>query len=150
MMTSTLEHDLASSRVDLESARRELLDVLGPLTDRDLDRAPRGHWPVRRVLEHVIWHEQIYVRMAAHIRGAPNPGEMPDNTPSSIADALDKLAASRSALLAALERIDDETFYKLTKMGYEEYSIFSMLENEANHEREHAAQIKKTLESVLP
>jgi hypothetical protein len=34
-------------------------------------------------------------------------------------------------------------------MGYEEYSIFSMLENEANHEREHAAQIRKTLDAAL-
>jgi hypothetical protein len=144
-VTSDLDRDLASSHLDLESARRELLDALSPLSDADLDRAPRGHWPVRRVLEHVIWHEQIYVRMVAHIRGAPNPGEMPDNTPSSVADALERLAASRSALLAAIEGIDDEAFYKLTKMGYEEYSCFSMLENEANHEREHAAQISKTL-----
>lgn len=146
-MTTDFARDLASSRLDLESARRELLDALSPLSDTDLDRAPRGHWPVRRVLEHVIWHEQIYVRMVAHIRGALNPGEMPDNTPSSVADALDRLAASRSALLAAIEGIGDEAFYKLTKMGYEEYSVFSMLENEANHEREHAAQIKKTLTS---
>ena len=145
-MTTDFARDLTSSRLDLESARRELLDALSPLSDADLDRAPRGHWPVRRVLEHVIWHEQIYVRMVAHIRGAPNPGEMSDNTPSSVADALERLPASRRALLAAIEGIDDETFYKLTKMGYEEYSCFSMLENEANHEREHAAQIKKTLD----
>jgi hypothetical protein len=149
-MSSQLEQDIAASRANMDAARRELLDVLSPLTDADLARAPRGHWPVRRVLEHVIWHEQIYVRMAAHIRGASNPGEMPDNTPSTIADALDKLSASRSALLAAIDGIDEESFYKLTKMGYEEYSIFSMLENEANHEREHAEQIKKTLESVPP
>jgi len=144
-MTTDFERDLANSRADLDAARRELLDALSPLTHADLDRAPRGHWPVRRVLEHVIWHEQIYVRMAAHIRGAPGPGDMPDNTPSSVADALERLAGSRSALLAAIDGIDDETFYKLAKMGYEEYSCYSMLENEANHEREHAAQIKKTL-----
>jgi len=35
----------------------------------------------------------------------------------------------------------------LGKMGFEEYSIVSMLENESNHEREHAAQIKKTLDN---
>ena len=144
-MTTDFERDLAAARADLDDARRELLDVLSPLTDADLDRAPRGHWPVRRVLEHVIWHEQIYVRMLAHIRGAASPGEMPDNTPSSVTDALERLAASHSALLALLEGIDDEMFYKLIKMGYEEYSCYSMLENEANHEREHAAQIRKTL-----
>lgn len=144
-MTTELDRDLANSRAELDSARRELLDVLSPLSDTDLDRAPRGHWPVRRVLEHVIWHEQIYVRMVAHLRGAPSPGEMPDNTPSSINDAIVRLSESRRALLDGIDGVDEERFYKLGKMGYEEYSIFSMLENEVNHEHEHAAQIKKTL-----
>jgi hypothetical protein len=30
-------------------------------------------------------------------------------------------------------------------MGHEEYSVISLLENEINHEREHAAQITTTL-----
>ena len=107
--------------------------------------APRGQWPVRRVLEHVIWHEQVYVRMAAHMRGQPSPGDMPDYTPSTVSDAIEKLAESRRALLDGIEGVDEETFYRLGKMGFEEYSIVSMLENESNHEREHAAQIKKTL-----
>ena len=143
-MTTDFDRDLASSRANLDSARRELLAVISSLSDADLDPAPRGHWPVRRVLEHVIWHEQIYVRMIAHLRALPSPGDMPDNTPSSISDAVERLAASRHALLDGVAGVDEETFYKLGKMGYEEYSIFSMLENEANHEREHA---KKTLGS---
>ena len=144
-MTTDFARDLSASRADLDAARRELLDVLSPLSDADLDRAPRGHWPVRRVLEHVIWHEQIYVRMVAHLRGAASPGDMTDHTPSNAANARELLEESRKALLAGIDGIDEETFYKLGKMGYEEYSCFSMLENEANHEREHAAQIKKTL-----
>ena len=145
-MTQEFDRDLANSRAELDSARCELLDVLSPLSDADLDRAPRGHWPVRRILEHVIWHEQIYVRMAAHMRGAPSPGDMPDYTPSGVANALQLLGESRKALLDGIDGVDEETFYKLGKMGYEEYSIFSMLENEVNHEHEHAAQIKKTLD----
>lgn len=144
-MTSELDRDLANSRTELDAARRALFDVLSPLSDADLDRAPRGHWPIRRVLEHVIWHEHIYVRMIAHLRGAPSPGEMPENTPSSISDAIERLAESRRALLVGIDGVDEETFYKLGKVGYEEYSIFSMLENEANHEHEHATQISKTL-----
>ena len=144
-MTSEFDRDLANSHTDLDSARRALLDVLSSLSDAYLDRAPRGQWPVRRVLEHVIWHEQVYVRMAAHMRGQPSPGEMPDYTPSSKANALELLHESRRALLAGIEGVDEETFYRLGKMGFEEYSIVSMLENESNHEREHAAQIKKTL-----
>ena len=46
-----------------------------------------------------------------------------------------------------IDGIDEETFYRLGNLGYEEYSVLSMLENEANHEREHAAQITKTLVS---
>ena len=146
-MTTDFERDLAASRADLDSARRELLEVVNALSDAELDRAPRGQWPPRRILEHVIWHEQIYVRMVAHLRGAPGPGDMPDNTPASVSDAADRLAASRQALLDGVAGVDEETFYKLSRMGYEEYSCFSMLENEANHEREHATQIKKTLNS---
>ena len=144
-MTSEFERELASSRADLDAARRELLDALPPLSDADLDRAPRGQWPVRRVLEHVIWHEQVYVRMAAHMRGQPSTGDMGDYTPSTVSDAIEKLAESRHALLDGIEGVDEEAFYRLGKMGFEEYSIVSMLENESNHEREHAAQIKKTL-----
>lgn len=144
-MTTDFAQDLSASRTDLDSARRDLLDVLSPLSDADLDRAPRGHWPVRRILEHVIWHEQIYVRMIAHLRSLPSPGDMLDNTPASTSDAIDRLSESRRALLDGIDGVDEETFYKLGKMGYEEYSIFSMLENEVNHEHEHAAQIKKTL-----
>jgi len=144
-MTTDFDRHRATVLDDLAAARRELLDVVNSLSDADLDREPRGQWPPRRVLEHVIWHEEIYVRMAAHVRGATGPGEMPDNTPSSVADAIERLAASRARLLAGIEGVDEETFYKLARMGYEEYSIYSMLENEANHEREHAAQIRKTL-----
>lgn len=145
-MTAEFERDVAKARVELDAARGVLIRTLEDLSDADLDRGPRGHWTVRRILEHVIWHEEIYVRMAAHITGAPNPGELPDNTPTTVADAIDKLSASRSALLTLVEGVDEETFYKLAKMGYEEYSVLSLLENEANHEREHAAQINKTLE----
>jgi uncharacterized damage-inducible protein DinB len=146
-VTTDFDRDLTASRADLDDARRELLDVVSSLSDGDLEKAPRGQWPAVRILEHVIWHEQIYVRMIAHLRALPSPGDMPDNTPASTSDAIDRLAASRSALLTGVDGVDEETFYKLGKMGYEEYSIFSMLENEANHEREHAAQIKKTLTS---
>jgi len=35
-----------------------------------------------------------------------------------------------------------ETFYELRRVGHEEYSVLSVIENVANHDHEHAAQIR--------
>ena len=144
-MTTEFEQDLKRCRADIAAARDELLAVVRPLRDEDLDRGSRGGWTVRRVLEHIIWHELIYVRLSTHIRGWPVPRDPIESTPSSAADALERLAASRAALLQTVDGVDEESFYRLTSFGQEEYSLLSMLENETNHEREHAEQIKKTV-----
>ena len=144
-MSDEFEHDLKRGRAALDEARNELLDVVSTLSDADMDAAPRGQWPVRLVLRHVVWHEQIYVRYIAHLRGGRIEGEMPDYTPSVVNDARRLLSESRAALLSGIDGVDEETFYRLGNLGFEEYSIMSMLENEANHEREHAEQIRKTL-----
>jgi hypothetical protein len=146
-MSEEFERDLARCRAELDAARVELLNVLSSVANGDLDKAPRGHWPARRILQHVIWHEQVYVRYIAHLRGRKIEGEMPDYTPASVDDARRLLSESRQALLDGIEGIDEETFYRLGKLGFEEYSVVSMLENEANHEREHGEQINKTLAS---
>jgi uncharacterized damage-inducible protein DinB len=146
-MTNEYERDMQNCRAGLEEARRELLDVVASLSDDDLDNTPRGQWPVRRIMEHVIYSEQAYARIIAFLREQQGPGDIPDCVPSDATDALDKLAASRTALLSALDGVDEETFYRIGRLGHEEYSVLSMLENEANHEREHAAQIKKTLDN---
>ena len=141
-MTSEFDHDLQSSRTDLDAARAELLAVVNTLQDDDLERGRRGGWTVRRVLEHVIWSEWMYSRIVTHLRGGQPPGDPVDATPSSPADAVERLAGSHEALLAAVEGVDEETFYRLAKIGQEEYSVISLLENEINHEREHAEQVR--------
>ncbi len=40
----------------------------------------------------------------------------------------------------------NETFYELKRVGHEEYSVISVLENVANHDREHAEQIRAIVE----
>ena len=60
------------------------------------------------------------------------------------------LLDTRTATLKALKELDlvpraYETFYELRKVGHEEYSILSVLENIANHDREHAEQIRNIL-----
>ncbi len=142
-MTTEFEHDLANCRSDISGARETMLNVLDLLNDDDLERARRGGWTARRVLEHVIWSEWLYSRLITHLRGQQPPSdELPSGLPASVADARERLAASRQALLAALEGVDEEAFYRLGKVGHEEYSVLSLLENTANHDREHAEQIR--------
>jgi len=146
-VTSELDKDLQSSRTGLDAARDELLAVVAALSEDDLERGRRGGWTVRRVLEHVIWSEWMYSRIVTHLRGGQPSADPVDATPSSPADAVERLAGSRAALLAAVEGVDEETFYRLAKIGQEEYSVLSLLENEINHEREHAQQVRALVAS---
>ena len=146
-MTAGFDRDLTAAREELEGARHELLGVVSALNDADLDRARRGGWTARRVLEHVIQSEWLYARLVAHLRELLVPGDVVSGAPSSAADALQRLDASRRALLAALDGVDEESFYALRVVGHEEYSILSVLENAAHHDREHAAQVRAIVEA---
>lgn len=144
-MTSEFDRDLEKMRAGLSAARGELLRVVRSLGDAELDRGTRGGWQVRRILEHVTYSEQAYARIVSHLRSQPPLGDIPPCAPSSAQDAAGKLAASHHALLAALEGVDEETFYRVAPIGHEEYSVLSLLQNEANHEREHGGQITEIL-----
>jgi len=141
-MSEEFERDLAQCNRELDDARRELFGVVKALEDTDLDRSRRGGWNARRVLEHVIWSELLYSRLITILRGGTVEGEIPPCAPASAADALERLERSREALVTALGGVDEESFYRLGTIGHEEYSILSVLENEINHEREHAGQIR--------
>jgi uncharacterized protein (TIGR03083 family) len=141
-MTSDFDRDLQACHDGLAAARDELLAVVSGLSDADLEKGRRGGWTVRRVLEHVIWSEWMYSRVVTHLRGGQPAGGDVDATPSSAADAATRLEASRRALVDAVDGVDEESFYRLGKLGQEEYSVLSLLENEINHEREHAEQIR--------
>ena len=144
-MTADFEQELTGAREQLEAAREELLAVVGALNDADLARSRRGGWAVGRVLEHVIQSEWLYAGLVAHLRDWPSPGDVVTGVPTSVADAVDRLAASHRALLVALDGVDEASFYRLRAIGHEEYSILSVLENESNHDREHAAQVQAIL-----
>ena len=140
---SEFERDLAKANNDATTARKEFLEVVASLNDDDLDKERRGGWPVRRVLEHAIHSEVLYGRLARHLRGLPQPeGEAVTVPPATVADAISALEHSRAALVAAIEGVDEETFYALHVVGHEEYSILSLLENVALHDREHGPQIQ--------
>lgn len=147
-MSSEFERDLANCRSELVAARAALLDGLGALSDADLERARRGGWTVQRVLEHVIWSELLYGRLVNHLRGqAGAQGDMPECKPESVDDARARLAASREALLGAIEGVDEDTFYRIGAIGHEEYSVISIIENTVNHDLEHTEQIETILAS---
>lgn len=152
-MSDEFDRDLAAARDALASAREELLAVVSALAEDDLKRARRGGWSVRKVLEHVIYSEWLYSRLAAHLRGDPLPEGGTANTTqepnppafASVAEAVRQLDDVRAALVAAIDGVDEESFYRLQTVGHEEYSILSLLENVALHDREHAPQVQEIL-----
>lgn len=148
-MRSEFDRDLEAALRECGLDRETLLSVVVALSDADLDRARRGGWTVRRVLEHVIRSEWLYITLVNHLRGQqPANTPMEAGPPESVAEASRDLEASRQALLAAIEGVDEETFYQLGRVGHEEYSVISVLENVALHDREHAAQVEAIMELV--
>lgn len=98
---------------------------------------------MRRVLQHLIESEWHYARLVARLRGLPAPPSVEERElPASVTEAVRMLTASRRALIAALEDINEASFYRLGTVGREEYSVLSVLENAAHHDREHAQQIQ--------
>lgn len=142
-MTLEQSEDFAVARREVEDARRELLETLNLLSDDDFDRARRGGWPAGRVVQHVIQSEWHYAHLIRRLRELP-PEPLPESAgaPGSSGEAVRELAASRQSLLAALDGIDEASFYQLQTLGREEYSVLSVLENVAHHDREHGQQVR--------
>lgn len=128
-------------------ARDELLRVIDPLSRADLERARKGGWTVRKVLEHVIFSEQLYAQATAYLCGSEQPARSEISAPNSATEVRTMLLDTRKALLSLLEQLEvdpraPDTFYELKRVGHEEYSVISVLENVANHDHEHAEQIR--------
>ena len=145
-MTSTFTLDLEAALADLTSARADLVSAVQPLTAADLESARRGGWPVHRILQHVIESEWMYAQAAAYLCDAPAPERGQTACAALPADEiLCLLDASRMALLGPVEGVSEDAFYEVKPLGHEEYSVLSILENAAAHDREHAAQVRATV-----
>ncbi len=142
---SEFEDDLTKANADAKTARNDFLAVVRALNDADLDRERRGGWSIRKVLEHAIHSEVLYARLARHLRELPQPEEAVTVPPATVADAISALEACRAALVAAIDGVDEDTFYTLHVVGHEEYSILSLLENVTLHDKEHGPQIQEIL-----
>ncbi len=146
-MTSEFADDLSRLTAEINEARGEFLLAVNSIADPKLDSARRGGWSVRRVLDHVISSEHIYARLIGHLRQQPITDAPPLSDPASIGDAKEKLAASRATLLHALAGVDEDSFYNIGKIGHEEYSVMSILENVRSHDHEHGQQLLEILRS---
>jgi uncharacterized damage-inducible protein DinB len=149
-MTCSYHSDLAASQEDIRLARDELLRVIDLLSRADMEKARKGGWSVRKVLEHVIRYENLSGQGMAYLCGAEPPERLDNCLPGSATEARTMLLDGRKVLLKALEALDEdpmayETFYELKKMGHEEYSALSLLENVSGHDREHIEQIRAIL-----
>ena len=144
-MTTEFASDLATVHARLSAARADLTEAVASLSDPDLERARRGGWTVRKVLEHVVTSEWLYSRLMAHLRGTTAQGDIPSCDPPSVREALAMLNASRQAILGAADGVDEDGFYRMQTAGHEEFSVLSLLENTALHDGEHAAQVREIL-----
>jgi uncharacterized damage-inducible protein DinB len=143
---SEFEQDLDEARSGLARARADLLDLVRGLSEADFARGRRGQWTIRGVLDHVIQSDWYYVRLIHQLRAAEAAaGDAGDGGVASVAGAVDSLTRSREAIVRAAEGIDEETFYRLSGPGHQQYSVLSVLENVTLHDHEHSAQIRDIL-----
>jgi uncharacterized damage-inducible protein DinB len=141
---SEFEVDKKQLLEDLAESRAELLATVETLQPADLGRARRGSWPIARILEHVLHSERLYTQLTSTFSGKPSSVKDADEFASGPA-AVVALDASRQAFLDAVGEVREDDFYRLQTIGHEEYSVLSILENNAAHDREHAEQLRKTV-----
>lgn len=143
---SDFDSDKAALLQDLEQSRVQLNKVVGKLSADDLPSARRGSWPVSKILDHVLRSERLYAQLISVFSGVGGLVE-PGASPETPAEAITGLETTRKAVLDGVGHVKEVDFYRLQTIGHEEYSVLSILENVASHDREHAEQIRRTIES---
>ncbi len=145
-MTAVFERDVTVVHQELDAARAELLRVVTALSETDLDKSRRGGWSVRAVLDHLIESDWWFSRAVASLREMEAPPRRPtSDPPASVAEAVADFRAAHEALITACEGVDEDAFYRLRKVGPQEYSILSILEISEDHDREPARQIERVV-----
>jgi hypothetical protein len=92
----------------------------------------------------VLHSERLYTQLTSTFSGKPSSVKDAEgfaNGPAAVA----VLGTSRHAFLDAVGEVREDDFYRLQTIGHEEYSVLSILENNAAHDREHAEQLRKTV-----
>lgn len=144
--------------------RGQLLAPLVGLTDEGLDRIPApGEWSVRQVLGHVLNVEHRYSLQTAYaaertysaedlpmrIPDDRMPPAAPDSGPvGGLQDILGQLQATRERMLASLVGLRSEDLAAPAIWGRWSIDVRFRLHRFAAHDREHLAQIQKTLNAI--
>ena len=144
---TTFDSDLQTALNDMSAARAPLVSAVQALSDADLDRVKRGGWPIHRVITHAIEHDYYMSMFVASARGQRADMGDPACSGQPIGEILRRMEQGRDALLNAAKDIAEDEFYILQKLGHDEFSPITALENAAAHDREHAAQLTTILES---
>jgi uncharacterized damage-inducible protein DinB len=141
---SDFDTERAALIKDLSESRAHLVVVVEQLKPEEFEQARRGSWTVSKILDHVLHSERLYTQLISVFSG--KPASVADAAKfASAAEAKSALHSSRSAFLSAVDEVKEDDFFRLQRVGREEYSVLSILENNAAHDREHAEQIRKTL-----
>jgi DinB superfamily len=141
----TFTADLEAALNDATDARAELIAAVQRLSEPHLERAKRGGWPVHHVIEHAIQHDYYMAMFVAHARGERAAMGDPSCAGQPIDEIVCRMENGRRALLSLIDGIDEDAFYELQKLGHDEFSPLTALENAAAHDREHAQQIASIL-----
>ncbi len=129
---------------ELARSRSVLTEVLGGLVRDDLSVARPGSWAISRILDHVLQSERLYTQLISVF--SSKPATVQDTAPVTSPDeAITALDSSRRSFLDAVSQVQEGDFYRLQTVGHDEYSVLSILENNAAHDREHAEQIRRTV-----
>lgn len=135
-----MSSDLRRALDDMDGARAALATRVAPLDARAMARSAPGGWSIGRTLLHVIESEVIYAKVLAHLTQREAPA-LAFGEPADGASALAGMQAAREAILSLAADVDDDTLYHLARLGHEEYSVLSVLQNIAAHDRDHLGQI---------
>src|SRR5689334_7562757 len=133
-MTDDLAVELERSTNLALAARRSLLELLSKLSATDMARSRRGGWTIRQVLEHIAESDSYYIEGISKLRQLESHGRPTSHKFDSIANATAALEVLSERLEQSLAGIDEESFYKLARLGHQDYSVMAILENSANHD----------------
>ncbi len=144
-----------------DKARGDLFAAMVGLNDDDLDVEPvepAGEWPLRQILDHIIYAEEAYTRRAGisleYFRaGEPFVEPTPytsdaDRSSASLVEFIDELDAARAKTLAILTGVSDEELRAPCSWAGIEIDLRFLLLRYAMHDREHTAHLRKWRQQV--
>jgi uncharacterized damage-inducible protein DinB len=138
----------------LESQKRELLDLLSPLSDEQADfRYAPGKWSIKEVVGHVTDAERIFAyRLLRIARGDETPLASFEqdryiksaNFPArKLEDLLHEFSAVRESTICLIRSLDDAAWLRRGTASQKEVSVLALAFIIAGHDRHHRMLLEK-------